>query len=335
MSLITLNNYEAYFLDYIEENLAPELVAELMLFLEQNPTLKEELEDFEIHELKPISTPLFDKSNLKKDSSVISLDNYEDFIIAELEGNNTVENSVALKLFSKQNPVIKKEYFAYQKTILVGSSILFENKKALKKKTRVVILMNWMSSSAAAILIVLLLLNWFTTENPVYFPLSDNEEFIINAYGFDENILDGLIILEEKQLTIIKKTNPKLITNQKIINKRLKLKGAKERHNEYAKLLKEVKLKADNIKLENQIQKDEPLIIDDMLMVENSVTITYEDELLVDQTPETVKRKITKLDLVRAAVKHQVKGGLSKGKKKILFAFNSKPFKILRKNKKK
>ena len=78
-------------------------------------------------------------------------------------------------------------------------------------------------------------------------------------------------------------------------------------------------------------------ILDDeeVLVAENSVTIIYEDELLDDGTPEPVKRKITKLDLVRAAVKHKVNGNLNKGKEKVLFAFNSKPLIFLRKNKKK
>ena len=44
MSNINRNNYEAFLLDYVEQNLTAELVAELMLFLEQNPDLKAELE---------------------------------------------------------------------------------------------------------------------------------------------------------------------------------------------------------------------------------------------------------------------------------------------------
>ena len=65
------------------------------------------------------------------------------------------------------------------------------------------------------------------------------------------------------------------------------------------------------------------------------MTITYEDELFDDGIPNPVKRKITKLDLVRAAVKHKVNGNLNKGKEKVLFAFNSKPLNFIRKNKKK
>ncbi len=71
MSLITKNNYEAYLLDYVEENLSPELIAELMLFFENNPELKEDLEAFEIHELIAPCVVLKDKSHLKYYLAVI------------------------------------------------------------------------------------------------------------------------------------------------------------------------------------------------------------------------------------------------------------------------
>jgi len=90
MNLITRKNYEAYLLDYVEGNLSPELIAELMLFLEQNPDLKEVLEDFEIHKLEPVEDLGFDKTRLKKETGIITSDNYEDFIIAEVESNRTI-----------------------------------------------------------------------------------------------------------------------------------------------------------------------------------------------------------------------------------------------------
>ena len=338
MSLITRNNYEAYMLDYVEENLSPELVMELMLFLEQNPTLKEELEDFEIHALKPVSTPLFDKSDLKKDNSVITVANYEDFIIAEVEGVNSIENSTALMLFLNQNPTINKEYLAFQKTKLVGETILFANKKALKKKTGLVILMNWVSSSAAAILIILLSFNWIVKEDPVYSPLSDNIDVHLNTTDFDGNILVGSIILEEEQFAIKEKAIPKQEKNEEAIEKSvlkdIENNNSSNKQNQFANLPEEKKKdEVDLFEIENQ--KEEIFVNEEMLVIENSVTITYEDELFDDGIPNPVKRKITKLDLVRAAVKHKVNGNLNKGKEKVLFAFNSKPLNFIRKNKKK
>ena len=61
MSLITKNNYEAFLLDYVEGNLSPEHTAELMLFFENNPELKEDLDDFALLTLDVPETQLKNK----------------------------------------------------------------------------------------------------------------------------------------------------------------------------------------------------------------------------------------------------------------------------------
>jgi hypothetical protein len=50
---INRENYEAYLLDYFEKELDPATVAELMLFLELNPDLKADFEEFENISLVP------------------------------------------------------------------------------------------------------------------------------------------------------------------------------------------------------------------------------------------------------------------------------------------
>ena len=47
--MITKENYEIYFLDYLEGNLHVDLVDEFIEFLQQNPDLKAELEAFQMH----------------------------------------------------------------------------------------------------------------------------------------------------------------------------------------------------------------------------------------------------------------------------------------------
>lgn len=44
---INSHNYEAFFLDYHEGNLSPQQVADLLLFLEQHPGLKQDFDSFE------------------------------------------------------------------------------------------------------------------------------------------------------------------------------------------------------------------------------------------------------------------------------------------------
>ncbi len=136
---INRNNYEAFFLDYRENNLTPEQVAELMVFLEQNPDLFEEFESFEDIELLPeLNVTLENKENLKKNECIptdhIHSRNYDDFMVADLEGDLTEDDSIELKAFISLNPKTKLEYNFYRSTFLKpDKSIYFAGKDKLKK----------------------------------------------------------------------------------------------------------------------------------------------------------------------------------------------------------
>ncbi len=66
--MINKNNYHIYAIDYIEGNLPPELKTEFEKFLDNNPQIKQEideLKEFTIPKSKA-SLDLADKMNLKK-----------------------------------------------------------------------------------------------------------------------------------------------------------------------------------------------------------------------------------------------------------------------------
>lgn len=179
MTLITRNNYEAFMLDYIEENLSPELTAEFMLFLDDNPELKGELEGFEIHRLEPIAIGLMDKSSLKKEDIPFVIGEFEDLAIGEIEGENAPENTVELNSFLRENPKYQSDFNVYQKTKLQASNIIFDAKKALKKKERRVIPIYWWYSSAAAVLIMFFLFNIFKRDNIKKLPIVEEQREVM------------------------------------------------------------------------------------------------------------------------------------------------------------
>jgi len=335
MSLITINNYEAYLLDYVEENLSPELVAELMLFLEQNPELKEDLAGFEVHELVPNAVENFDKKSLKKD--VVGVD-YETLMIAEIEGVNSKKESKLLFSYLAKNTSAQKEFEVYQKAKLVAPEIVFENKKGLKKKAGIIIPLYWKySSAAAAVVIVLWSLNWFD-EDRVYYPTAERENVIEDSIS-NNNLMDNFVIQEEKQFAedvnaVILRKNQKIKKEKKQVVDSDKIKEDQNiEENQLANLLekenKEIIDSTSTFPKNNSLEKEADLL------AENNVIITYEEEVLDDGTPNLQKRKLTKLDLVRAAVKHRVNGNLDKGKEKVLFALNTKQLNFLRKKKNK
>ncbi len=131
---INKNNCEAFFLDYHEGNLSPQQVADLLLFVEQHPEIREEFESFENFPLDDVSSVEFkDKSSLKKQ---ITLENKEEYFIRSIENAlNTAETSL-LNNFIKQHPHLFSELELFQKTKLYAdNSIIFENKKKLKHIT--------------------------------------------------------------------------------------------------------------------------------------------------------------------------------------------------------
>ena len=161
---INRNNYEAYFLDYREKNLSPEQVAELVIFLEQNPDLKTFFDAYEEIELKANNSIKFtSKKNLKKTEVVatvnISQENYEEIMIDKYEGELSHEEDEKLKAFLAANPKLKLELNLLKSTFLKpDDSIIFSDKESLKK--RGVLLLygtQFMYSLAVAATIIILL----------------------------------------------------------------------------------------------------------------------------------------------------------------------------------
>ena len=136
---INRDNYEVWFLDYYEGRLSPQQVEELKAFLDLHYDLKEELDSFENISLPPAKKIVFDaKESLKKPVIItvgsINEKNYEEFFIADVEGELTKEKKTELNIFLEKNPQLKKEFELFQKTkITPDTSINFPAKEVLKK----------------------------------------------------------------------------------------------------------------------------------------------------------------------------------------------------------
>jgi hypothetical protein len=79
---ISMNNYESYFLDYLDGNLDPELVPEFIAFLAQNPGLADELYETESCEnisFKPETLIFEGKDRLKKNIVGSDISSSDDF----------------------------------------------------------------------------------------------------------------------------------------------------------------------------------------------------------------------------------------------------------------
>ncbi len=135
-SRINRNNYEEFFIDYLDGNLGEPEIIELENFLLQHPDLKEELEGLEDAIVSPKESAFSVKENLKQ----IDLDlpvtdsNFEFFCIAEAEGDLDKEKQEAFEFFLQENPEKYSERALYKKLKLLKNDIvIFQNKSLLKR----------------------------------------------------------------------------------------------------------------------------------------------------------------------------------------------------------
>jgi len=137
---INKDNYEAYFLDYRENNLSPEQVAELMIFLEQNPDLQTAFDAYEnIDLIADNSIKFTSKQNLKKTEVIatanISQENYEEVMIDKFAGELSDEKDEEFKAFLVANPKLKLEYNLFKSTFLKPDETkIYSDKESLKKR---------------------------------------------------------------------------------------------------------------------------------------------------------------------------------------------------------
>lgn len=134
---INRENYELFFIDYIEGNLSPNDSLVLLLFLEANPDLKEELEAVSQTILvPPAATPSFNKQLLKKsEHNAYGISNDDDYLcIAFLEGDLSANESADFLESVPKNEELKARLHKHSTTKLIADTHThFPNRQSLKR----------------------------------------------------------------------------------------------------------------------------------------------------------------------------------------------------------
>ena len=173
---INRHNYEEIFIDYLDGNLDYHDVAELMLFLSENPELDAELEDLQNVIINIKQDRLPNKNLLKKEEGTLSGSIIDDKCIAKLEGDLNKEE---LKSFNSQlfnNVKLRNNLLLILKTKLKkDENIVYPFTKELKKQNDKNVFVKGFFKYAAvfipAIIFAVLYLNSnnsSTTNNNVY-----------------------------------------------------------------------------------------------------------------------------------------------------------------------
>ncbi|NOZ46195.1 MAG: hypothetical protein GXO79_05370 [Chlorobi bacterium] len=134
---INRNNYESFFLDYIEGNLSNDEIAELRVFISENRDLEDELKEFESFHIIPENLDFSEKENLKISffSDIkITNENVAEFCIAFYENDLTPEKKLELEHFLNTHTEIRQDFLLFAKTKLkANQTVKFFDKSALLK----------------------------------------------------------------------------------------------------------------------------------------------------------------------------------------------------------
>jgi hypothetical protein len=152
--MITRDNYESFFIDYLDGNLPEGMIDQFLDFLNQNPDLKEELHLFE-EVMLPEETIVFGEKKQLHKSLADENRKFENKTVAYLEGDLDVEEHKAFKTYLAAHSELKNEYDLFAQTRLIpDSNIHFPDKQKLYHKSGTTIVLTWVARAAAVVVLV-------------------------------------------------------------------------------------------------------------------------------------------------------------------------------------
>ncbi len=159
-AIINIENYEAFWVDYLDGKLSETDEERLFAFLESNPEISANLIDTDDFMLPAPEVKFPGKASLKAEHQI------ENLLISKIENEISAEDDKFITSKINSDAKIAASFSQYQKTILVpDTSIVFEGKKYLKKAT-VIPLYRYTAAVAAAFAVVFVS-GYLLTRNPV------------------------------------------------------------------------------------------------------------------------------------------------------------------------
>ena len=167
---ISRQNYEQFFIDFLDGNLNPEQVEILLSFLEFNPDLKAEFTGIKKIFLSPDETIFSGKASLLRSESDLAeeaiLMDFDMYCISSMENDIADEDEEILQGIIENDQDREATYTLYQSTrLLPDGSILYAGKAKLKKRF-IHIPYRIFLPAAAAVAALLIILRVFTGNGP-------------------------------------------------------------------------------------------------------------------------------------------------------------------------
>ncbi len=149
---IDRNNYEGFFIDYLEGNLDESMVNDFIEFIQKNPDMKEELSMFDSVLLEPEEMAFEKKDSLYKEKyDVEKVFNHA--AVAKVEGDLPVMEEHDFEDYLSRHPEKEKEVALFAKMKLrPDKNIVFQHKKTLYHYSAGRTILLWTSRIAAVLI---------------------------------------------------------------------------------------------------------------------------------------------------------------------------------------
>lgn len=199
---ITINNYEEYIIDFLEDSLPDDVRIEFEMFLRENPEIADEINGFENISLQPETVIFDDKNNLKKTefSDILNCTYFEELCIRKVEGDLTDEQYNDFKIILNKEKKNQKIFQQISSTRLKPDlNIIFSEKKSLKQSNVLNRRMLWaITSVAASIVFIFVILNFINFNNNSVNTLSAKTEF---SSGENIRTIKVIVLSNQNQIT--------------------------------------------------------------------------------------------------------------------------------------
>lgn len=198
---IDINNYEAFYLDYLEGNLNDAEIVMFKKFLAENPDLEleEEALTYLPDDFHPVLEEEFKAQFKIPDLAVpITSHNIDAFLIASMEGQLDADAQKALTAFLVLNPVYIADKAIFEKTILQPDlSIVYADKRKLKRA--VILPFVFRVAAVAAILIFIVSIFNFNNKEEKGLAVKKNPGKSTKEHSTPEKITDGNFVIPDSQ----------------------------------------------------------------------------------------------------------------------------------------
>ncbi len=258
MSIITRNNYEEFFLDYIEGEISAANKTALEAFLVLHPDLKAELDEMMDMDFS------CDKASVEINSDALKTipfqTNFDDFCIAHLEGDLNDYENLNFENYIAKNPNKAKELALYYQTkIEADKDLIYTNKKNLKRRNKTAIIKQFVYTTLSAAASVALLFSVWNSELEKQEPQFKSEHISQNT-SFQIVDSDSVHIHIPKEISNVKTLAPNSPSKKKNSNAKSKIIKGKIQNKRIIKIdALPIKVQILNKKIINKIEIKELL----------------------------------------------------------------------------